>query len=198
MAYTNPDIVWCLDSGCSSHLGKNEDDFSDLQQMRSQKLRMANESSTEIIARGSVHIRVNSGQKEKSVELVDALFVPDLRTNLMSVGKITDKGHRVIFEKECASIVDKNGDVLLVADRIDGLYYIQAKRCIANSVANKATISNEELLNLWHRRMGHLNIKDLVTATQKETIRGIDMNKSVEGVSCDVCIQGKMSRASFP
>ncbi|KMQ91542.1 retrovirus-related pol polyprotein from transposon tnt 1-94 [Lasius niger] len=34
------------------------------------------------------------------VRFHDTLYVPDLRTNLISVGKITDKGFRVTFDKE--------------------------------------------------------------------------------------------------
>lgn len=54
------------------------------------------------------------------------LFVPDLRTNLISIGKITDvtTGLKVSFYKNTTSVTDPNGNVKLVADRIGGLYYV--------------------------------------------------------------------------
>lgn len=105
-AYANQDTIWCLDSGCSSHLSKNIDDLNDTCSVEWGKLHLANNASMDIKARGNVHIQVSLGQKTKRVKLIDALHVPDLRTNLMSVGKITDKGYRVIFEKDSAEIIN--------------------------------------------------------------------------------------------
>lgn len=156
-AYANQDTIWCLDSGCSSHLSKNIDDLNDTCSVESGKLHLANNASTDIKTRGNVQIQVSLGRKTKRVELTDALHVPDLRTNLMSVGKITDKGYRVIFEKDSAEIINDYGETILTANRIDGLYYIKAERTnarIANLYTKKQESSNLELSSLWHRRMG--------------------------------------------
>lgn len=40
-----------------------------------------------------------SGER-KNVSLSDVLHVPDLRTNLVSVGKITDRGYEVYLKKD--------------------------------------------------------------------------------------------------
>lgn len=197
-AYSNRDRAWCLDSGCSSHLCKNRDDFSEVCVTESERLHLANNASTDVKARGNVNVVVDQGRGVKTVKLSDALFVPDLRTNLLSVGKITDKGYRVIFEKDSAEILDDKGNTLLVAKREDGLYYIKTKRedeCAANAMSQSA-IKNS--VSLWHRRMGHLNTKDLVRAAKTGIIEGVKFTESEAELSCDVCIQGKMSRASFP
>lgn len=193
-AYVDRANVWCLDSGCSSHVAKNRYNFVEIREIEPEKLHLANETSTNIGARGKVRIAVEHARSIKAVDLTDALHVPDLRTNLMSVGKITDRGYRVIFDKNGADIVDKSGVAIISAERINGLYYVKTspRECAAS-----AKSSRENLLRLWHRRMGHLNVKDLIEATTTGTIEGIGHIKG-GNISCDVCIQGKMARAPFP
>lgn len=46
-----------------------------------------------------------------------------LRTNLLSVGKITDRGYKVTLDKEKVVVVDKKGNTILTAERKNSLYY---------------------------------------------------------------------------
>lgn len=41
-------------------------------------------------------------------------------------------------------------------------------------------------------------MSSLVEAVRKETVEGIGTLESYGNVTCDVCIQGKMSRTTFP
>lgn len=43
----------------------------------------------------------------------NTLYVPDLRVNLISIGKITDKGREVIFTDKKAEVVESSGYELL-------------------------------------------------------------------------------------
>lgn len=63
---------------------------------------------------------VSNGSIIKTVHLEDSLLVPNLRTNLISVSKITDREHEVIFRKN-----DSYGLTRMVADRIGSLYYMR-------------------------------------------------------------------------
>ena len=48
---------------------------------------------------GHINIMVPDRRNGKGAMLTQALHVPDLRTNLMSVSKITDLGHEVMLNK---------------------------------------------------------------------------------------------------
>lgn len=61
----------------------------------------------------------------KCVKLDKVLYVNDLRTNLMAISKITDRGFEVRFLKSDAIFEDKNDQVLLTADRVGDLYFIR-------------------------------------------------------------------------
>jgi hypothetical protein len=45
------------------------------------------------------------------------MYVPDLRSNLLSVGKITDKGSTVIFENNQVYILDKDGKEIMTGKK---------------------------------------------------------------------------------
>lgn len=115
---------WCLDSGCTSHMSADRNNFKQLSEMN-QVLNLANNNSTNIEGIGSVKFVVNENGCEKDITLSDVLYVSDLRTNLLSVSKITDKGYEVHFRKNDAAVIDKNKNVLFTAERNGNLYFIK-------------------------------------------------------------------------
>ena len=119
--HAHRDVRWCLDSGATSHLSNSALDFDTIQGEKGIELNLANGSSTSIRARGEVFLSANVLGKVKDFRLIDALHVPDLRTNLLSVGKITDNGYKVIFNRDTATVCDSQDVVKLVADRVNGL-----------------------------------------------------------------------------
>lgn len=102
---------WCLDSGCTTHLCRNSENFVKYAESDVKRLNLANSASTEVKAKRTVSINAEVNGQSKTVMISDSLHVPDLRTNLLSVGKITDKGFKVIFDKESATIVDKSEEL---------------------------------------------------------------------------------------
>lgn len=108
---------WCLDSGCTTHMVKNTDNFKWIDENVSETLNLANSSSTKISAKGAVELVTRMNNNDKTINLSEVLHVPDLRTNLLSVGKIVDKGYRVTFDKYKAEVINKfDNSVILRAD----------------------------------------------------------------------------------
>ncbi|GJQ75230.1 hypothetical protein Trydic_g9830 [Trypoxylus dichotomus] len=122
--------------------------------------------------------------------------VPDLRTNLLSVNKITQRNFDVLFTKDDASVLDKDSNVKLVTDRIGDLYY--AREYKKDSSAFATNQSNN--LELWHRRLGHLNYRDLVEGIRKGVIQGIKLKPTDEEyeLNCDIRCKGKLTKQPFP
>lgn len=99
---------WCLDSGASSHMTSNKDKFLNLEFNTNRTLNLANNYSTKITGNGTVKIM---SEDNYLVELKDTLLVPDLRSNLLSVSKMTQHGFEVIFKKDFATVLNpNNGD----------------------------------------------------------------------------------------
>lgn len=55
------------------------------------KVSLANNSNTNIVANGTARVIADVYGKNTNLALNDTLLVPDLRSNLISVSKITDR-----------------------------------------------------------------------------------------------------------
>lgn len=122
-------------------------------------------------------------------------YIPNLRYNLLSVGKIEQLNFKVVFENGFATITQPSGNVVAVALRMKTLYGIifslkpntYAYNCIDTQ------IDLDE--NLWHQRMGHPNknylwmLRDMVT--------GLNLNKNDIPDFCQICVESKHSRKPF-
>lgn len=118
------DDKWCLDSGCTSHMSSRKRDFEQIAEI-DKSLNLANETSTKIEGVGEIKLSASNGSGMQVLKLQNALHVPDLRTNLLSVAKIADKGYEVVFRKQNAVILGENQETLAIADRIGDLYFIR-------------------------------------------------------------------------
>ena len=115
------------------------------------------------------------------MNLKDALHVPDLRTNLLSVGKITDEGFKVIFNNESATIINEHGNDILKADRVNGLYYLQERNLECNSSTEANIEENRSKIvstENWNRKMGHLHIRDLIESDKNGSVQGMTIDRS--------------------
>lgn len=148
---------WVLDSRCTSHLCGSDILFKRMNKAPNVRLNFASDATTEVKSNGEVLISVDSDSGQKLIEFRDTLYVRNLRSNLISIAKITDKNYEVLFKKDSAVVRSSHEDVMMVADRKGDLYYVR-KRV---GCADTATSGPGDQLLLWHERLGHLNGKDL-------------------------------------
>jgi hypothetical protein len=59
-----------------------------------------------------------------------------------------------------------DGDVKLIGDRVGDLYFVRVPR---NSAFTSSNV-NFSLLEIWHRRLGHINYRDLDKAVANGSI----------------------------
>ena len=190
--FQSTDIRWCLDSGCTSHMTNELSILADRRPDRGRSVSLANDTHASSKGIGTAIIPINDGHNKLS--LSETLFVPELRTNLISVGKITDKGYRVIFDKDTAIVQDGEGLTKLTADRNNGLYYLRQHQ----KKESVQRVSEQFSLLAWHRKFGHLNFKDLRRLIRERLARGIRANPNEIVHQCETCIQAKLTRRSYP
>ncbi|KAG7188076.1 hypothetical protein KM043_015926 [Ampulex compressa] len=196
--------VWCLDSGSTSHICKDIKSFTEISRHESSALRLASDTSAEIKGRGIATIATITNGKKSDVILKEALLVSKLRTNQLSVSKIMDRGHKVVFDNRKAAIIDPKGHVILMAKGAGDLYLVngdspygyQNVETSVNNVNKPATSAS--VVGIWHRRLGRLNLHGLVRASRNEAIRAVNIKHEPNNMDCEVCIQEKMAQASFP
>ncbi|KAI5643647.1 gag-polypeptide of LTR copia-type domain-containing protein [Phthorimaea operculella] len=115
---------WVVDSGASSHMTASGDQLVDVKEEHT-TITTANNHKVDSDRRGTVKLL------EHDVQLEEVLHVPDLLTNLLSVGKACDKGCCAVFDDKCCRIVLKQnvivkGKPILSATRKDGLYLVES------------------------------------------------------------------------
>ncbi|XP_050672420.1 uncharacterized protein LOC126970513 isoform X1 [Leptidea sinapis] len=179
---------WCLDNGWSlmSHELKR---FINMDKAGNKTLRLASENClAQIEGRGPAKLYT---YKIPNLKLTEALYVPSLTTNLMSVGKITDEGGTVLFKQNNA-IVMRNNKILLKAERhSDGLYYVK------ENIEEKANYCEASKIQQWHRKLAHLNEGQMRIALDKKIMEGLEFNKSDTVKDCEVCAKGKATKLPF-
>ncbi|XP_018304706.1 uncharacterized protein [Mycetomoellerius zeteki] len=116
------DPKWCLDSGCTSYLCNDSELFTSSHQLNS-GIKLASDATAPATAKGDVQ---------------NTLYVPTLRTNLISVAKIIDKKHQVLFTEDRAYIKDAHGNTKMIVDRVGNLFYLRRGEDAA------CTISSDE------------------------------------------------------
>lgn len=177
-------------------------DFVKIFDLAREKLNLANGSSTELYSTGLAKLNADVGGTSTKITLKKSLHVPEARTNLLSVGKITASDCHAIFQKNVAPVKrNSDGKNILFADRIGDLYYVCGSSSKdSQSTTETAMVSalSADVAKMWHRRLGHLNIQDMKNACKIGAITGFTLPKFDNKIECDVCCKGKMTRSSFP
>lgn len=114
--------------------------------------------------------------------------------NLISVRRLTERGNVVHFNDGEAAI-SKDGVTFAVAKLKEGVYWLNFN-LKEKSCANLST-TVAQVNSLWHRRLGHLDMRNVVKLAKEDLATGIDPRVSDELGVCDCCLKGNMTRSPF-
>lgn len=184
---------WCIDSGCTGHMCSERSILQDFTRINSE-LNLANNESTRITGMGRVNLLVDNGNEEREIDIEKVFYVSDLRTNLLSVSRMTDHELEVRFRKEDAIVINKNNKVVMRANRIGNLYYVN--KC--NNSANNIEVQQESAINEWHKRLGHVNERDLKTMVKNGLVHGLQLKDNEKLSECEICVREKQTSKPFP
>lgn len=162
------DQNWYLDSGASCHMSPQKEFFDDVKEVRNWNIESVDGTIISPKGVGNVDLCVNIGNKTEEIILHDVLYMPNSKINLLSVGKITDKGSEVIFTKSKCIIRDKNTKEIIGkgSRNENGLYSLDI---FQNKVWISKTLSDYDL---WHKRLGHLS-EGGIQKLQKGLVSGL-------------------------
>ena len=118
--------------------------------------------------------------KTGKIDFENVRYVKELKFNLLSVSQICDKKYPVLFlDKECLILspefkFEDESLVILRAPRHNDVYSIDMKNINSSKKATclvaKATL---EEAHLWHRRLGHVNFKNINKLVKGNLVRGL-------------------------
>lgn len=183
--------AWLADSATQSHIVKDRSLFIDYQETPGQYLSGAGKCAA--LGRGTVRINFTVNSESIPVMLKNAIHAPDIPSNLISMGRLTDAGMEFRGKGDRCTVVD-GGRVIACGTKIARLYYLDVEIPGATSAyVTKKGLSWQD----WHNMMGHLNIGQLRDLAKNSTGMDVD-DSSATDFSCEACIQAKHSRRPFP
>lgn len=139
-----------------------------------------------------VSIKVNVDRNSSiDVTVKDALFVPKLDGNLVSVKKLTEKGQAVLFQGDDCILI-RNGHLETIAKYEDGMYKVRTYNKEERLMSSQET--NNNCIYDWHLIFAHRNLADLKAMKDQ----GLRIKECKCSDVCETCLIGKMSRKSFP
>ncbi|KAD4386091.1 hypothetical protein E3N88_26260 [Mikania micrantha] len=182
---------WFLDNGASNHMARHQDFFSDLDRNIKGKVRFGDGSNVEIEGKGDIILQCKTGDQKV---LTGVYFIPTLRSNIISLGQLTEAGYEVTMKHDLLWIKEEDGALLMKVLRTqDRRYKIELK--VVPPVCLHANF--DALAWLWHARLGHRNFHSMKLLTTKNLAKGMPTISHPSQV-CDSCTTGKQTRSPFP
>ncbi|GJR48084.1 putative ribonuclease H-like domain-containing protein [Tanacetum coccineum] len=184
-----------VDSGCSRHMTGNKAYLAEYQDFNGGPVAFGG-SKGYITGKGKI--------KTGKLDFEDVCFVKELQQfNLFSVSQICDKKNKVLFtDSECLvlspefKLPDEN-QVLLRIPRQNNMYSFNLENIVPSGglacLIAKATIDES---NKWHRRLGHVNFKNLNKLVKGNLVRGLPSKIFQNDHTYVACQKGKQHKAS--
>ncbi|GJR49122.1 putative ribonuclease H-like domain-containing protein [Tanacetum coccineum] len=184
-----------VDSGCSRHMTGNKAYLAEFQDFNGGPVAFGG-SKGYITGKGKI--------KTGKLDFEDVCFVKELQHfNLFSVSQICDKKNKVLFtDSECLvlspefKLPDEN-QVLLKIPRQNNMYSFNLENIVPSGglacLIAKATTDES---NKWHRRLGHVNFKNLNKLVKGNLVRGLPSKLFQNDHTCVACQKGKQHKAS--
>ena len=165
--------------------------FSEIDKHVKGKVRFGDDSKIDIKGNGTISFIDMNGEARK---MNDVYFIPDLRSNIISLGQATESGCDIRLRGNHLTMHDQHGKLLVQANRSKNRLY-KVRMGIKDST--QLCLSEISESNRWHARLGHVNTATIKRMIQKELVVGIH-GVNVTKELCYSCLLGKQARKVFP
>ena len=121
---TSSSNEWVMDSACTFHMCPKKEWFYNLVESKVGSVRMGNNQTCEISGIGQIKLKLHDGM----VRVLNVvLYVPDLKSNLISLGSLESKGFKIVMENGILKVLS-GASVLLIATRRKNMYFLKIGR----------------------------------------------------------------------
>ena len=183
--------IWYLDNGASNHMSGDHRYFSSIDDSISGKVRFGDDSCIDIKGKGSIEFIDRNGEARK---ITDVYFIPNLKSNIISLGQATESGCDIRMKGEHLIMHDRDGKLITKALRSKNRLYKVHMR-IRDDLSLLSTTTSDS--RRWHARLGHINVDTMKSMIQRELVTGIPQFE-IEKRVCGSCLMGKQTRQTFP
>ncbi|KAL1205085.1 Retrovirus-related Pol polyprotein from transposon TNT 1-94 [Cardamine amara subsp. amara] len=169
----------------------NKEFFSSLDENIQGKVRFDDNSYVDIVGKGTINFVCKTGEKKALKEIY---YIPDLKSNILSLGQATKNGCEVYMKGDSLILRDPHGRLLVRVTRSPKRLYkthmeISNSRCFH--------IQDDETTWKWHARLGHVSFGVMNNMVEKNMVVGMPHILHEKNV-CEACLAGKQTRKSYP
>ena len=192
---------WLVDSGATTHVSINTKMMTNIKTAtEGEHVRVGNNETMKATAIGDLILeQKNTGKKLK---LEEVMVVPGFAKNLISVGRLTEKGNEFVAGKEGSKILNESGDMLKFETGSDGMAYLIASRVKGEQkLFNVERIVEEDEetekkerkqymdINEAHQKFGHAT-----ESVVRETLKALEIIPTGKMSVCDGCARAKATQ----
>ena len=180
---------WILDTGATEHFCNRKSKFIEFKALEEPRQIATAKKENEVAATGIGKIRLETDINGNQVECIlsDVLYIPKLERNLVSMGRLIDKGCNFeVVENTMKTKID--GKTILQFTREEGGLFELENLATGDEKHPEAYMAKQDNMMMWHRKFMHLNEADL-----KLTVGNL---KGTMG-DCEPCMLGKATKLRF-
>ncbi|GJU40566.1 retrovirus-related pol polyprotein from transposon TNT 1-94 [Tanacetum coccineum] len=180
--------IWYLESGGSKSMTGVKSYLHKYVEQPGPKVVFGNNSSCITEGYGSI----NCG----GIIFIKVAFVNGFKYNLISINQLCDAKYIVQFDDKQETIFNANKEIVLIAPRRNDVYVLDMSLLTPNRACFFAKAS-ESIKWLWHKRVSHLNFKNIKKLAKQNKVLGLPSLVYSKDKPCSACEKGKHHRASF-
>ncbi|KAK1683523.1 hypothetical protein QYE76_044371 [Lolium multiflorum] len=191
--YSSGGPKWVFDSGCTNHMtggrGVLDQFIEDINKKSS--ITFGDNSKGKVLGYGKVAI-------SKDLCLETVMLVEHLGYNLLSIYHLADAGYNSYFTKYYVQVFRSDNLKLVLVGYVENNLYVVdlSKESPSPSTCLMAAKHDEGWL--WHRRLGHVNMRNLKQLLKGEHIVGLTGISFEKDRVCSACVAGKQLKKKHP
>ncbi|GJU62121.1 retrovirus-related pol polyprotein from transposon TNT 1-94, partial [Tanacetum coccineum] len=179
---------WYLDSGCSRSMTGVKSYLHKYVEQLGPKVVFGDNSSCINEGYGSINY--------EGITFTKVAFVNGVKYNLISISQLCDAKYIVQFDDKQGTIFNANKKIILMAPKRNDVYILDMSSLTPNR-ACFFTKALESVNWLWHKRLSHLNFKNINKLEKQNKLLGLPSLVYSKDKPCSACEKGKHKRASF-
>lgn len=175
-----------VDSGPSQHISKHLSNFSSVKEMEPVSLHLADDRSVTTKQQGSVLLRLfvhHAGTMRITCFLVtNILYIRQAAVNVLFCSQLNKARISSRIDNGTCLLLDRHDQARMIGDTPytvrGGLYTLDTKvqhDDKSNDVATARVMMDENGVELWHRRLGHVD-KDTIRNMAGKHVQGMVLN----------------------
>ena len=142
-----------MDTFCSNHLTGNKQWLIDFDSRRRTKIRCADDKYLNAEGMGNVRVRVKNG---RNILIKDVWYVPGIKSNLMSVGQLIEKGFSVVMKDNLLTLYDSNQKLIMKSEQgSNRTFKMNVETAEATCLSAEGAEADSKL---WNKRLGALEL----------------------------------------